>query len=67
MTTINEIRQTIVHGYISAVDRRERRAVCDTARRALRTSGFAWTDAEHILQECIESAEWKLKFGEHAL
>ena len=65
--TLEEIRQTAIHGYISAADARGRRAACDKARRALRASGLAWTDAEHILQECVERAEWKIKFGEHAL
>ena len=65
--TLEEIRQTAIHGYISAADGRGRRAVCDAIRRTLRASGLAWTDAEHILQECVEHAEWKIKFGEHAL
>ena len=62
-----EIRKTIVGGYISAANAKRRRAVCEGARRALRALGLAWTDAEHILQECVERAEWKIKFGEHAL
>ena len=62
-----EIRQTVIRDYISATSGKERKAVCDAARRALRASGLAWTDAEHILQECVERAEWKIKFGEHAL
>ena len=65
--TLDEIRQAAIHGYISAADDRERREICLAARRALRAFGLAWTDAEHILQECVERAEWKIKFGEPAL
>ena len=65
--TLEEIKQTAIQGYISAADGRGRREICLAARRALRAFGLAWTDAEHILQECVEQAEWKIKFGEHAL